>query len=96
MTREEHLAEFYREEKRILEELTDDLQQAVIAAGELLAEPSGSGSLWARKRLWDEIGRRIEEARQSWQVIRPDAGVLEYTSGRLIRLAAIRERKREG
>lgn len=95
MTREEHLEEFYREEKRLLEEMLDDLRHAVTAAEELLDQPNGSSSLWLRRRLWDEAGRRMEEARKSWQVIRPDGGVLEYRSGRLVRLAAICERKRE-
>ena len=95
MTREEHLAEFYRQEARVLGELIDDLEQALIAARELQAQPKGSPTLWIRKRLWDEIGRRLEEVRKSWQVIRPDGGVLEYTTGRLVRLAQVRERKRE-
>jgi len=95
MTREEHLEEFYLQEKRLLEEMLDDLRHAVTAAEELIQEPGGSQTLWMRRRLWDEVGRRMEEARKSWQAVRPDGGVLEYTTGRLVRLAAIRERKRE-
>lgn len=96
MTREEHLAEFHRQEARLLDELIDDLAAALAAAQEWREEAVGSATLWKRKRLWDEVGRRSNEAHETWQAIRPDGGVLEYTSGHLMRLTAIRERKREG
>ena len=92
---DEHLQAFREETEFLLDDAIQDLEKALAAAMELRSLGHGTDSLWVRKRLWDEVGEAIQQASKTWRLLKPDGPVLEYNTGYLMRIASVKERKRE-